>query len=231
MKLKLRALIAAALFMLFLLPGRQAPAESGPPEIPESYFYVEDYVLPKGLKLPVYQGSGEEFGRAAGGKALLSTNGWVQVFGQEGDWLLVQYAINEEQMRFGYVSSENLNVPEYSLFDLDYQWLNEDFVLSVDAVLTDDPLGARGTIARLPAGSQVRLLGILDLWMYVQAKADGRDVRGFLRIQFLHGIPQRDESIPFDLRAVSWGPIEPDEATTRYWIMSSEGSPKRWPSA
>lgn len=231
MKLKPRALIAVALFMLFLLPGRQALAEAGPPEIPEGGFFLEDYVLPKGLKLPVYRGPGEEFGRAADGKASLSTNGWSQVFGQEGDWLLVQYEINEGQMRFGYVSSKKLNIPKYGLFDLDYQWRKEDFVLPVDAVLTDDPLGARGTIARLPAGSNLRLLEKLGLWMYVQTKADGKDVRGFLRIHVLHGIPQRDESTPFDLRAVSWGPTEPDEATARYWTTWSGGLPKRWPSA
>lgn len=100
-----------------------------------------------------------------------------------------------------------------------------DFVLPVDAVLTDDPLGARGTIARLPAGGNLNLLEKLGLWMYVQTKADGKDVRGFLRIHVLHGIPQRDESTPFDLRAVSWGRTEPDEATARYWTTWSGACP------
>ncbi len=231
MKLKISALIAIALFMLFLLPGRQALAEAGPPKIPEGGFSLQEYVLPKGLKLPVYRGPGKGFGRAAGGKALLSTNGWSQVFGLEGDWLLVQYEINEGQMRFGYVSSKNLPVDEDELLDLDYQWRKEDFVLPIDAVLTDDPLGARASIARLPAGSKLLLLEKLGLWMYVQAKADGKDVRGFLRIHSLRGIPQRDERTPFDLRAVSWGPTELDEATARYWTAWSGGLPKRWPSA
>ena len=229
MKLKLRALIAAALFVLLLLPGRQAQAEAGPPEIPEGGFFLQEYVLPKGLKLPVYRGPGEEFGRAAGGKALLATNGWVQIFGKEGDWLLVQYEINEGQMRFGYVSSKKLPAAKQGLRDLGLKWWDEDFVLPVDAVLTDDPLGARGTTERLPAGSNLRFLDRMGLWMYVQAKAEGKDVRGFLRMHFLRGIPQRDESIPFDLRAVSWGPTEPDEATDRYltkWSMSRAG---RWP--
>ena len=31
--------------------------------------------------------------RGAKGRARVSTNGWIQVFGSEGDWILVQYDI------------------------------------------------------------------------------------------------------------------------------------------
>ena len=33
--------------------------------------------------------------RGANGRARVSTNDWIQVFGTDGDWLLVQYAITD----------------------------------------------------------------------------------------------------------------------------------------
>lgn len=226
MRSRLQAANAIALSALLLLASQVSLADSDPPDIPEGSFFLQDVRLPEGYKQPVFTGPGEEYIRATKGKATLSTNGWVQVFGQEGDWLLVLYEINEGQMRFGYIPAEGLVNAETDLLDLDSQWLATAFALPMDAVLTDDPLCSRSAVAHLSRGSGIQLLGRMGLWMYVQATADGKSVRGFVPIRTLRAIAQRDENVPFDLRVVSWGPIEIDEATARYWPSRTSS---RWP--
>ncbi|MHC1787164.1 MAG: hypothetical protein AB9880_08915 [Christensenellales bacterium] len=226
MRIKPLAATAIAVAALFLMSGTVSLADPGPPDIPEGSLFLQEITLPRGRRLPVFSGPGEEYARAAKGKATVSTTGWVQVFGREGDWLMVQYEIQEGQMRFGYIPAEGLAGEEAELLDLESQWLGTEFTLPIDADLTDDPLGTRGATARLPGGSSVQLLGRMGLWMYVQAAADGKDLRGFVPIRALRAIAARNEGLPFDLRAVSWGPIEQDEATARYWPARTS---RRWP--
>lgn len=216
MKNTLLCCTALALAALFALGAAPALARGGPPAIPEGALYLQEAVLPRGQKLPVYSGPGEAYARAAGGKASVSTNGWVQVFGLEGDWLLIQYGIDEGRMRFGYVPAGDIADEAGELYDLTQAWQQEDYTLPVDAALTDDPLGSRTAVALLPGGSGVVLLGRMGMWMYVETSLDGSRIRGFVPVRALRGIPARDESRPFDLRAVSWGQIGQDEATARY---------------
>ena len=46
--------------------------------------------------------------RGAEGRARVSTNGWIQVFGSEGDWILVQYDITDTHNRIGYIEKDAL---------------------------------------------------------------------------------------------------------------------------
>ena len=217
MRVRYPAATAIMLSVLLLFSVPVGLAEPGPPDIPEGGFFLQDIRLPSGLKLPVFSGPGEEYARAANGKASLSTNGWVQVFGREGNWLLVQYGVQDRRLRIGYVSAEGLASERADLLDLDSQWMKTDFTLPINAMMTDDPLGSRTAVSHLTAGSGILLLGRMGLWIYAEAVANGESVRGFIHARALRAIEPRDESIPFDLRAASWGPIEPDEATSRYW--------------
>ena len=61
-----------------------------------------------GQKFKVYQGPGEEYGQAGNGKAAVSTNDWIQVFGEENGWILIQYDINKDHMRIGWIKSSAL---------------------------------------------------------------------------------------------------------------------------
>ncbi|MDO5023061.1 MAG: hypothetical protein Q4E07_07000, partial [Eubacteriales bacterium] len=60
---------------------------SQPPAIPLGTLQAHKVKFPQGQKYPVYQGPGEEYARSGNGKASVSTNDWVQVFGEENGWL------------------------------------------------------------------------------------------------------------------------------------------------
>lgn len=191
-------------------------SDEAAPKIPDGTLAPLDISLPSGKKFPVYTGPGEEYARAGNDKANVSTNGWVQVFGRENGWLLIQYGIKEGQMRFGYISAKGLQL-ENSAADLPSLWEDGPLSLKEPALLTDDPLASGTDIARLPAGLEVRRLGWMGPWAYVEARDGERLLRGFVRGEFLDSAPSPGGNLPFDLRAVSWGPLEPDFALRRYY--------------
>lgn len=47
---------------------------------------------------PVYSGPGKKYYREANGKAQVSANDWVQVFGREGKWALIQYRVKDNHL-------------------------------------------------------------------------------------------------------------------------------------
>ena len=51
----------------------------------------------------VYSAPDKKSIRGAKSRARVSTNGWIQVFGYEDDWILVQYDITKEHNRIGYI--------------------------------------------------------------------------------------------------------------------------------
>ncbi len=212
----MKRIAALILVSLCLLPVLSALAAIAPPSIPEGTLTPLELQLPKGKKLPVYTGPGENYAPAGKGRATVSTNDWVQIFGREGDWLLIQYGISEGRMRFGYIAAQGLLEEGGVTADLSSQWQNISQTLIKPASLTDDPLGSQGEMALLPQGSQVRLLGRMGLWAYVEARAGESLLRGFLA-EAARAASGQEENRPFDLRAVSWGPLVPDYAVTRYF--------------
>ncbi len=193
------------------------------PFIPDGTLVPLDIKLLKDKKYPVYTGPGEDYARAGDGKGSVSTKGWVQSFGLEGDWLLIQYRIHEGQMRFGYISAKGLK-QEGRLADLASRWEGLTLVLKDPAILTDDPLASMNDIAQLPAGARVRSLGWMGSWAYVEARDGKHLLRGFIPSGSLEGAASPGERMPFDLRAVSWGPLEMDEAQRRYYHNPTIGS-------
>lgn len=213
----------ALILCLFLLPALAGLADTVPPAIPQGTLSPLDIQLPRGLKLPVFTGPGEEYVRAANGKAALSTNDWVQVFGRENGWLLIQYGINDAQLRFGYIQVDDL--PDNIGADADFLSLWEDTVRTLfqPVILTDDPLASQTQLALFPKGGRVRYLGTIGEWAYVEAIDGDLLLRGFIQDAALTPDTSRDESIPFDLRAVSWGPMSADYATMRYFYDEDVG--------
>lgn len=158
------------------------------PRLPESVFVpmmnrqeflVKQDVKLKSGKYPVYMGPGTEYGRAANGKASVSTNGWIQVFGKYDGWLLIQYAINAEQYRFGWITDAALakgqKVSTLSLVFGDYTTADQD------EPLTDDPLNSRNTLVTIPEGTAIEYLAQLgEGYSYVRVTLDGRIWWGFV---------------------------------------------------
>lgn len=131
-----------------------------------------------GQKFEVYSGPGTQYERAANGKATVSTNDWIQVFGQENGYILIQYALSSDQMRFGYITSTALpnNTTASNLY-LDFA----DGTLTQNTYLTDDPLNSQTRVRYLSAGqSGVKWLATMGNWVYAEITGSGLPIRGFV---------------------------------------------------
>ena len=150
-----------------------------PPSIPGSSQLSPTLInFTGGQKYPVYSGPDTAYERAAGGKAAVSTNDWIQVFGKENGYILIQYDIAADQMRFGYIDEKalpkNADIAPLSFDD-------DEAVVTQNTFLTDDPLKGQGHIRSLSAGQQgVTWLATMGDWVYVEVSGSGKAVRGFV---------------------------------------------------
>lgn len=159
-------------------PNLPAPDSFHPRGKGENFLEKQDVTLKPG-KHPVYMGPGKEFGRAANGKAAVSTNGWVQVFGEYEGWLLIHYAVSAEQYRFGWISADALAQGESApALPLSFG----DWVSNEEAIdLMDDPLNSRTPLMHLPQWTQMEQLAKLgDGYSLVRVTMDGRICWGFV---------------------------------------------------
>ena len=152
---------------------------TNPPVTPTDFYEPQTITLRTNEKYDVFAAPGRDSYRAANGKAVMSTNDWVQIFGEENGWLLVQYDISSDRMRFGYIDAsalpKNADVPELIWFTLPEQTIN------VNTFVTDDPLMSCVSICQLNVGDKVRVLASFDNWYYIETTNDyGQLLRGFV---------------------------------------------------
>ena len=164
---------------------------TSPPDIPEFTGAVKipdplDVQFPANRQYAVYAGPGVEYIRGAGGRALMSSNDWVQVFGREQHadghfWVMIQYAVSNTHMRIGWIQADQLPGRQEA-FWLNTRWLYQSAVLSHAVVLTDDPLHSRTALTgQLPADTPVTLLARFGTqWYYVEAQTAEGPARGFV---------------------------------------------------
>lgn len=151
---------------------------SNVPAIPAGSFSAEVIFFTGNKTYAVYSAPDTKSIRGAKGKARVSTNGWIQVFGCEGDRLLVQYDIKKGQRnRIGYISSkalpEGVTVPEL-------QFTQHSGVINYDVEATDDPLVNQTALAKLKENTKVTCLGTMGEWTYIEAAENGTRFRGFV---------------------------------------------------
>lgn len=132
-----------------------------------------------GKKYPVYSAPNEQALRGANGKALVSTNDWIQVFGHENGWFLICYRINNSHQRIGYIDSGSLPM------DTDIPSLNFTRIPTWTvgpATLTDDPLFSQNEITVIPTDTLVTWLSNIGDWAYVEyADRNNHQIaRGFI---------------------------------------------------
>lgn len=152
---------------------------TNPPVTPSDFYTPVTVTLRAGEKYDVFSAPGRDSYRAAGGKAEMSTNDWVQIFGEEDGWLLVQYDISRDQMRFGYIAASalprNTEVQALHWYDLPLQTVN--YAVGV----TDDPLVSCNALRYLSQGDEVKVLADFDSWYYIETTdAYGSALRGFI---------------------------------------------------
>ena len=171
-----------AAFNIYAFPKTYEAASeqlSNPPVTPTDFYSPVSLTLRPREKYDVFAAPGRASYRSANGKATMSTNDWVQIFGEEDGWVLVQYDISRDQMRFGYVDASvlprNAEVPQLIWYDLPEQTLlNNTYV-------TDDPLASRSIICWLNAGDTVKVFSDFGSWYYVEVTpGTGKTLRGFI---------------------------------------------------
>ncbi len=147
------------------------------PELPESsQLTVWPVSFTGKQKYDVYSAPDKNALRGGNSKAKVSTNGWIQVFGTEGGWVLIQYSIDAQHYRFGYISDrslpKNADVPELG-------FIRTDAFAASDLSVTDDPLYSRTELFTVAEGSHVYLLATLGDWAYIERIGD-QPARGFV---------------------------------------------------
>lgn len=146
------------------------------PDVSLGSMQTQEIQFTGGKKYAVYSAPSEGSERGANGKATVSTNDWIQVFGKENGFILIQYAVNSTHMRFGYIDATSLpKHADVSAMD----WMYIDAWLLDGGLLTDDPLYSQTTLVQLPQGSKVTILATLDNWAYVEYDSDTY-CRGFV---------------------------------------------------
>lgn len=141
----------------------------------ENIYQLVPYSVPfeKNQKFEVYSGPGTDYYRGANGKAAVSTNDWIEVYGTEDGWALVQYAVNNNQFRIGYIQAKHLpetnNVPQMVFLYVQRK-------IECDTSLTDDPNRSQAALKTIQAGDSVTLLAQLNGWYYVESG----NMRGFI---------------------------------------------------
>lgn len=157
---------------------------SNVPTIPEGTMSAEVISFTGNQTYAVYSAPDRKSIRGAKGRARVSTNGWIQVFGSEGDWILVQYDITKEHNRIGYIYKnalpKDVEVPEI-------QWKNAAAVVNYDVEVTDDPLVSKTPLAKLSENTRVTCLGSMGSWTYIEAEEKGVRFRGFVPTECLSG--------------------------------------------
>ena len=132
----------------------------------------------KGRRFDVYTGPGTGYFREADGKAMVSTNDWIQVFGEEDGWLLIQYHVSDGKNRFGYIRATQeeagVRVPNLA-------WKNESAVCH-RRFLTTDPIRHYDEIMDFGLdGQRCTLLGALSEFCYIETTlSSGELIRGFV---------------------------------------------------
>lgn len=199
------------------IPATPEEAEtkfSTAPSIPwESELIGREITFDGGQKLPVYSGPGPQYPRAGSGKAIVSTNDWIQVFGTEKGYALIQYALSADQMRFGYIDASALpKGHSVNALVLDHAPAH----ILTDCNMTDDPLKSRTTIAKLKNGEQVTWLAQMGPYIYVETEGP-HPQRGFVDA----------EAVAMEFRAEQLeGTYSNDRYTATVWL-TLQGSETR----
>ena len=146
--------------------------------------------FPKGKTYEVYRGPGREFSRSANGKASVSTNDTIWIYGVRGDWMLISYSISGGHTRYGWISAAGL--PESMLeycpelvfpgddgTDYVYATVRENARM-VDVLESDQDF-----IYPLQSGDSVHCLAEMNGWVLVETYAYDEPYWGFVRWESL----------------------------------------------
>lgn len=161
-------------------------APGGAPEQAGGVFSGQTISFEKGQKYPVYTGPGEAYARSGNGKGSVSTNDRIQVFGRLDGWIMIQYAVNEQRCRIGWIETPALpGGTQVRSFDSAFAGAvrgeGERRSICEECDLTDDPFISGVPVLHLSRGTNVCLISGDDpVWAYIGVEADGKTMFGFV---------------------------------------------------
>ena len=146
--------------------------------------------FPKGKTYEVYRGPGREYGRSANGKASVSTNDTIWIYGIHGEWMLISYDISGRHTRYGWINTTELSTsliescPELVFpgeEDMDYVYATVIRNAHMVDVLDTD----LDFIYPLQPGDSVHVLAEMTGWVLVETYAYDEPYWGFVRWESL----------------------------------------------
>ena len=180
------------------------------PVIPSGELSAQKIKFTGGQKFPVYSGPGPEYERGANGKASVSTNDWIQVFGSENGYIMIQYAISSSQMRIGWIDQSALP-KNASVSPLRFAY--DDATITANTFLTDDPLNSQTRLITLYSGASVKWLSTMGSWVYVEVSGSGsKPVRGFVPMSAISKNKTK-ETVSASFRATDYSALANAEIT------------------
>lgn len=146
--------------------------------------------FPKGKTYEVYRGPGREYGRSANGKASVSTNDTIWIYGTHGEWMLISYGITGNHTRYGWINTADFSAsliescpkllfPEEGSTKYVYATVIKN-VHMVDVLDSDQDF-----IYPLQPGDSVHVLAEMNGWVLVETYAYGEPYWGFARWESL----------------------------------------------
>ena len=116
-------------------------------------------------------------------------NDWLQVFGRENGWIMIQYAIDKDHMRIGWIPESALPKDAYT----ETLWLEAiPARVTARSVVTDDPLFSCATLKTAEEGTEVTWLATMGDWAYVEIAGE-QPARGFILLKNVQILEEADE--------------------------------------
>ena len=154
--------------------------------------FLTGYVgqFPKDNTYEVYRGPGQDYSRSADGKASVSTNDTIWIYGMRGDWMLIGYAISGGHTRYGWINTTRLPT---SVFDHCPELVfpgdeDTDYVYATvreNARMVDTLESDQDFIYPLQPGDSVHCLAEMNGWVLVETYAYDDPYWGFVRWESL----------------------------------------------
>lgn len=132
---------------------------------------------PNGL-YAVYSGPGTGYVRGDMGKACVSTNGPITVYGIEDGYALIHYTTNDNHVRYGYIDAKYLPV-QAQVEELAFQ--PNPVLLYGNTHIADSPGQSDRITAVITSNRQSSFLAAFGIWSYIETtNDDGTPLRGFV---------------------------------------------------
>ena len=142
--------------------------------------------FPKKQRYEVYEGPRQEHQRAGSGKAVVSTNGKILVYGTWKGRMMIEYEISEGRHRIGWIDTDQLpassleGVPELPFPASRNPEAYTCGVVTVTTLLYDDPLHSHSSNGAFLYGTSVHVLARCGKYYLVEGFFENKLRMGFI---------------------------------------------------